>query len=163
MKSSFCPKYERNIARISAQAFRAEILAIFRSYFGQNDGFIKLFWDLLTFSNFKSAKIWIMFLFYVLSFFKKGDTIQEGTLFKGGYYLRKYGIQLLRSQFAKDKRIVQERNSINRPVKVSNLLFSFGISITNVFLVFLALKLSFSGQPDGWASYENLKLVDLDK
>ena len=32
-----------------------------------------------------------MFLFYVLSFFKKGDTIQGGTLFKGGYYLRKYG------------------------------------------------------------------------
>ena len=33
-----------------------------------------------------------MFLFYVLSFFKRGDTIQGGTLFKGGYYLRKYGI-----------------------------------------------------------------------
>ena len=34
-----------------------------------------------------------MFLFYVLSFFKRGDTIQEGTLFKGGHYLRKCGIQ----------------------------------------------------------------------
>ena len=34
-----------------------------------------------------------MFLFYVLSFFKKGDTIQGGTLFKGGLYLRKYGIR----------------------------------------------------------------------
>ena len=33
-----------------------------------------------------------MFLFYVLSFFKKGDTIQGGTLFKGGHYLRKYDI-----------------------------------------------------------------------
>ena len=33
-----------------------------------------------------------MFLFYVLSFFKKGDTIQGGTLFKGGHYLRKHGI-----------------------------------------------------------------------
>ena len=33
-----------------------------------------------------------MFLFYVLSFFKKGDTIQGGTSFKGGQYLRKYGI-----------------------------------------------------------------------
>ena len=33
-----------------------------------------------------------MFLFYVLSFFKKGDTIQGGTLYKGGHYLRKYGI-----------------------------------------------------------------------
>ena len=32
-----------------------------------------------------------MFLFYVLSFFKKGDTIQGGTLFKRGHYLRKYG------------------------------------------------------------------------
>ena len=35
-------------------------------------------------SNFKIEKIWIMFLFYVLSFFKKGDTVQGGTLFKGG-------------------------------------------------------------------------------
>ena len=34
-----------------------------------------------------------MFLFYVLSFFKKGDTIQGGTLFKKGHYLRKYGIR----------------------------------------------------------------------
>ena len=33
-----------------------------------------------------------MFLFYVLSFFKKGDTIQGGTLLRGGHYLRKYGI-----------------------------------------------------------------------
>ena len=33
-----------------------------------------------------------MFLFYVLSFLKKGDTIQGGTLFKGGHYLRKYGM-----------------------------------------------------------------------
>ena len=32
-----------------------------------------------------------MFLFYVLSFFKKGDTIQGGIFFKGGHYLRKYG------------------------------------------------------------------------
>ena len=32
-----------------------------------------------------------MFHFYVLSFFKKGDNIQGGTLFKGGHYLRKYG------------------------------------------------------------------------
>ena len=33
-----------------------------------------------------------MFPFYVLSFFKKGDTIQGGKLFKGGHYSRKYGI-----------------------------------------------------------------------
>ena len=32
-----------------------------------------------------------MFLFYVLTFFKKGDIIQGGTLIKGGHYLRKYG------------------------------------------------------------------------
>ena len=32
-----------------------------------------------------------MFLFYVLSFYKEGDTIQGGTLFKGGHHLRKYG------------------------------------------------------------------------
>ena len=31
-----------------------------------------------------------MLLFYVLSYFKKGDTIQGGTLYKGGHYLRKY-------------------------------------------------------------------------
>ena len=36
-----------------------------------------------------SAKIWIESLFYVvLSFFKKGETIQGGTLFKGGHYSR---------------------------------------------------------------------------
>ena len=33
-----------------------------------------------------------MFLFFVLSLFKKGDTIQGGTLFKRGNYLRKYGM-----------------------------------------------------------------------
>ena len=32
-----------------------------------------------------------MFLFYVVSFFKNGDTIRRGTLYKGGHYLRKYG------------------------------------------------------------------------
>ena len=34
-----------------------------------------------------------MFLFYVLSFFIKGGTIQGGTLFKGGHYLYSYSIQ----------------------------------------------------------------------
>ena len=43
MKSSFLPKNERNIARISALTFRAEILAIFCSFFGRNDDFINLF------------------------------------------------------------------------------------------------------------------------
>ena len=35
-----------------------------------------------------------MFLFYVLSFFNKGETIQGVTLFKVGHYLRKYGIPI---------------------------------------------------------------------
>ena len=33
-----------------------------------------------------------MFLFHVLSFFKKGDTIHGGTSIKEGHYLGKYGI-----------------------------------------------------------------------
>ena len=37
--------------------------------------------------NFKSANIWIKFLFYVLGFFKKEDSIQGGTLFKWGHNL----------------------------------------------------------------------------
>ena len=36
-----------------------------------------------------------MFLFYVLSIFKNGDTIQGGTLFKGGHYLRKLEFESL--------------------------------------------------------------------
>ena len=47
--------------------------------------------DIRKTSNFKSANIRIMFHFHVLSFFKNGDTIQGGTLYKGGHYLRKYG------------------------------------------------------------------------
>ena len=35
-----------------------------------------------------------MFLLYVQSFFKQGDTNQGGTLLKGGHYLRKYSICL---------------------------------------------------------------------
>ena len=37
-------------------------------------------------------------MFRVLSFFKNGGTIQRGTLFKGGHYLRKYGIYTFVSQ-----------------------------------------------------------------
>ena len=33
-----------------------------------------------------------MFLFYVLSFFKKGDTIHSFCIIQGGHYLGKYGI-----------------------------------------------------------------------
>ena len=43
MKSSFFPKYEPKIVRISARSmahYRAEILTIFDSYFGRNDDFI---------------------------------------------------------------------------------------------------------------------------
>ena len=36
-----------------------------------------------------------MFLFYVISFFKKGGTIQRGTIFKGGHYLRKCGMYFM--------------------------------------------------------------------
>ena len=43
MKSSFFPKNEQNIARISTLTFKAEILAIFRSFIGKNDDFIHLF------------------------------------------------------------------------------------------------------------------------
>ena len=32
-----------------------------------------------------------MFLFYVLNIFKNGDTIQRGTFFEWGHYLRTYG------------------------------------------------------------------------
>ena len=31
---------------------------------------------------------------YVPCFFKKGDTFQGGTLFKGGHYLRKYDMSM---------------------------------------------------------------------
>ena len=55
MKSSLLPKYGRKIVRISAllsvARYRAEILAIFCSYFGRNDVFIKSFRFLLTFST----------------------------------------------------------------------------------------------------------------
>ena len=46
-----------------------------------------------------------MFHFYVLSFFKKGDTIQGGgTLFKGGYCLRNYGKYIQYKDLTKKKK-----------------------------------------------------------
>ena len=42
MKSSFFPKYEPKIVRLSA-LYRAEILTVFGSYFGKNDDFINSF------------------------------------------------------------------------------------------------------------------------
>jgi hypothetical protein len=46
MKSSFLPKYEPNIVKISAlylPHYRVQILTIFVSYFGRNDDFINSF------------------------------------------------------------------------------------------------------------------------
>jgi hypothetical protein len=47
MNSSFLLKYEQKIVRISALCskahYRAEILTIFRLYFGRNNGFINSF------------------------------------------------------------------------------------------------------------------------
>ena len=37
--------------KVSKSQIRAEILAIFRSFFGRNDAFINSFWDLLTFTR----------------------------------------------------------------------------------------------------------------
>ena len=52
MKSSFLPKYEPKIVwflTCTVPHYRAEILIIFRSYFGRNDDFTKSFLNLLTF------------------------------------------------------------------------------------------------------------------
>ena len=61
MKSSFLPKYEPNIVRISALCtvphYRAEIHTIFGSYCGRNDNFINSFWHLLTFSQLWTWKV----------------------------------------------------------------------------------------------------------
>ena len=46
MKSSFLPKYEQKIVKISALTkyiYRAEILTVSGSYFGTNDDFINSF------------------------------------------------------------------------------------------------------------------------
>ena len=51
---------------------RAEILKIFRSYFGRNDDFIDLFWELQTFNNLTSALLvpndYLQKLFFSLNF-----------------------------------------------------------------------------------------------
>ena len=61
-----------------------------------------------------------MFHLYELNFFKKGETIQEGTLFKeGGHYLRKYGIH----------QIVTGRDLIKTQQFAVLSLLSFVISI----------------------------------
>ena len=53
MKSSFLPKYKQKIVKISAlTTHRAEILTIFRSYFGKNDDFISSFQNFLAFNGF---------------------------------------------------------------------------------------------------------------
>ena len=43
MKSSFLPKYEQKMSRFLPSLHKAEILTIFRSYFGRNDDFINSF------------------------------------------------------------------------------------------------------------------------
>ena len=57
-----------------------------------------------------------MFLFYALGFFKKGDTIQGGTLFKGGHYLRKYGNHIQWIYWAKGLAIIWTISYPNRPL-----------------------------------------------
>ena len=56
-----------------------------------------------------------MFLSYVLSFFKKEDTIQGGRLFKGGMLFREIGYTN-QSQCCISKRKYNYRNSSNRTV-----------------------------------------------
>ena len=51
MKSSFLPKYEKKIVKISALLHKAEILTIFFSYFGRNDEVKNSFRNCLTFSD----------------------------------------------------------------------------------------------------------------
>ena len=55
-----------------------------------------------------------MFLFYVLTFSKKGDIIQGGTLFKGGHYLRKYGMCQEKAQYWLE---LQCQKSLGTPFK----------------------------------------------
>ena len=45
---------KETLSRFLPCVVRAEILTIFCSYFGRNDDFINLFWDLLTFINVKT-------------------------------------------------------------------------------------------------------------
>ena len=51
MKSSHCPKYERNFLKNSEkfEKFCTEFFKYFRSYFGHCDYFISTFWNFLTF------------------------------------------------------------------------------------------------------------------
>ena len=49
MKSSFLPKYEQKIAKISALTTQGRNPDNFCSYFGRNDDFINSFWNCLTF------------------------------------------------------------------------------------------------------------------
>ena len=48
---------------------------------------------------------------YLLSFFKKGNTIQGGTLFKGGHYLRKYRISVGALRSSKTRPTFEDENS----------------------------------------------------
>ena len=51
MKSSFLPKYEPKIVKISNLTTQGRNPDNFCSYFGRNDDLINSFWNLLTFSE----------------------------------------------------------------------------------------------------------------
>ena len=63
-----------------------------------------------------------MFLFYVLSFFRKKETIQGGTLFKGGHYLRKYNILMRKIQKMKTSNSLDTWKVI--PATVARAIFT---------------------------------------
>ena len=81
-----------------------------------------------------------MFLFYVRSFFKKGDTIQGGTLIKGGLYFRKYGKWPL-LDLAKDHEYWFTWNEYSSFFKMQNshLLKRFNHSLKSISLSFYIL------------------------
>ena len=68
-------------------------------------------------SNFKSAKLWIIVLSSLLSFFKKGDTIQ------GEHYLRKCGnLQFLTTEFIDSSNMVWKVTVTESLASLSNPL-----------------------------------------
>ena len=77
-------------------------------------------------SHFKAAKILRMFLFYILSFFKKGDTIQGRTLFKG--WIRIFKISRFCVLFFRFE------------LKLSDFTFDFILNETNIFEAKMTIK-----------------------
>ena len=66
---------------------------------------------------------------YLLSFFKKGDTIQGGTLFKGGHYLRKYGSSLNRTKL-KVKNFQMPRSIVHSGIKAHKMVIGYSRDIS---------------------------------